>query len=164
MNEYSRRLHELTERTIKPSGHAFVCLDSPQTADACVSHFRSSGLKICKYFAHSLRKNLTKRIKARDPQTRGSLPDETQVASHLDLVSEYRKRGPLITSHPVAEPCDIIWLNIRGRRDYFLLRRTLLTTVMVVILVFISTPAVFLARIHDYDSQGLLDLDGWARE
>jgi len=48
---------------------------------------------------------------------------------------------PLIMK-PLSNPVDIFWANMGGGRGFFLLRRLIINIIGLLILVFLSTPAV----------------------
>jgi len=63
----------------------------------------------------------------------------------------------------VTEPSDIIWKNMRGVRGLFIGRRILLQVVGILVVFFISSPAVILAKFQQMDKSKFLEFD-WVNQ
>ena len=51
-----------------------------------------------------------------------------------------------------AEPADILWKNMRGKRGLFLVRRLALFILGILIIIFVSSPAVLFSNIKQMDN------------
>jgi hypothetical protein len=49
IERYDEQLYEETMKPFVPSGHAFVCLQSMESVEACVNHFRASPFSYVSY-------------------------------------------------------------------------------------------------------------------
>ena len=58
-----------------------------------------------------------------------------------------------------TEPSDILWKNMKGVRGLFIFRRVILFTVGLLIVFFISSPAVIFMHFKKLDSNNILNLD-----
>ena len=56
-----------------------------------------------------------------------------------------------------AEPADILWKNMRGKRGLFLVRRLALFILGILIIIFVSSPAVIFSNVKQMDNQHILD-------
>jgi len=58
-----------------------------------------------------------------------------------------------------TEPSDILWKNMKGVRGLFIFRRVVLFTVGLLIVFFLSSPAVIFMHFKKLDSNNLLNMD-----
>lgn len=58
-----------------------------------------------------------------------------------------------------TEPSDVLWKNMKGQRGLHFMRRILVSGALLVIIFFVSSPAVILFHVRELDRNNLLD---WA--
>ena len=62
----------------------------------------------------------------------------------------------VIVMHKATEPTDILWKNMKGDRGLHIFRRAIIGILLLVIIFFVSSPAVVLMHIKVYDSNDYL--------
>lgn len=58
-----------------------------------------------------------------------------------------------------TEPTDILWKNMKGARGLFLTRRAILFAIGILIVFFVSSPAVIFVHFKQLDSNNILSMD-----
>jgi hypothetical protein len=58
-----------------------------------------------------------------------------------------------------TEPNDILWKNMKGVRGLFIFRRAVLFTIGMLIIFFVSSPAVVLMHVKAFDTHNMLSFD-----
>jgi hypothetical protein len=53
LDKYEEKLVAATMKPFLPSGHAFVCFDSVESAVACIEHFKAGAKEYCNYLLHT---------------------------------------------------------------------------------------------------------------
>lgn len=156
---------ELVLETMKPftsCGHAFVCLDSIYSVDECLTRFKTKPTayftyikQLCASFLSSVKNPLT--VRDRNLSTFIKM-DELQ-----EQELEHIYKDTILVMNKVTEPSDIIWKNMRGVRGLFIGRRILLLFVSLLIIFFVSSPAVILAKFQQMDKSKFLEFD-WVNQ
>lgn len=135
-----------------PSGHAFVCLDSVESAVACIEFFKASAKEYCNYVGHFCKDkcccNGDTRLRAKSTFTK--FEDLTE-----NSLQDLYKDSILVMSR-ATDSSEILWKNMKGDRGLFIIRRMLLFSVGLVIIVFGTTPAVIASNI---DFLNVLSMD-----
>ena len=72
-------------------------------------------------------------------------------------------KDSILIARPATEPSDILWKNMRGQRGLFLFRRLAIFILGILIIIFVSSPAVLLANIREIDKTHFTNFD-WADE
>jgi len=75
----------------------------------------------------------------------------------FELAQKYKDAVIVMTR--ATEPSDILWKNMKGVRGLFIFRRVVLFTLGLLIVFFISSPAVIFMHFKKLDSNNLLNLD-----
>jgi uncharacterized BrkB/YihY/UPF0761 family membrane protein len=79
----------------------------------------------------------------------------------IELENIYK--DSILVMQKVTEPSDIIWKNMRGVRGLFIGRRILLVMIGLLIVFFISSPAVIFAKFQQMDKSKFLEFD-WVNQ
>ena len=79
----------------------------------------------------------------------------------IELENIYK--DSILVMQKVTEPSDIIWKNMRGVRGLFIGRRILLVMIGLLIVFFISSPAVIFAKFQQMDKSNFLEFD-WVNQ
>lgn len=139
---------ELVLESMKPftsCGHAFVCFDSIYAVDECLNRFKT---KPKAYFTHikqllmSVVTTVQRPLVSRDR----NLSTFIKMNDLQEEELEYIYKDAIIVMQKVTEPSDIIWKNMRGVRGLFIGRRIMLLLISLLIIFFVSSPAVILAK------------------
>ena len=78
-----------------------------------------------------------------------------------ELIDMYK--DAILIAKPATEPADILWKNMKGSRGLFLFRRFALFIFGILIIIFVSSPAVLFSKIRAIDNTHFTDFD-WADE
>ena len=62
-----------------------------------------------------------------------------------------------------TEPNDILWKNMKGIRGLFIIRRSFLFLIGLLIIFFVSSPAVILMHVRALDTHNILRFD-WTND
>mmetsp|Transcript_1060 Transcript_1060/g.1619 ORF Transcript_1060/g.1619 Transcript_1060/m.1619 type:complete len:298 (-) Transcript_1060:988-1881(-) len=68
-------------------------------------------------------------------------------------------KDAILVARPATEPADILWKNLRGSRGLFLMRRLALFILGLVLIVFVSSPAVVFANVKKADKTHFWEFD-----
>jgi len=121
-----------------PSGHAFVCLDSVESAVACIEFFKATAREYCNYVEHSCC-GWRGRLRSKSTFTKFEDISETSL--------ENLYRNSMLVMSRATDANEILWRNMKGNRGLFTMRRVLLFIVGLVIIIFGTTPAVIASNI-----------------
>lgn len=127
-----------------PSGHAFVCLDSVESAQACIEYFRAGAKEYCSYVAHFCKDKCccnTGESRQRAKSTFTKFDDLTE-----NSLEDVYKDSFLVVSR-ATDASEILWKNMKGDRGLFIIRRMFLFMIGLVVIVFGTTPAVIASNI-----------------
>ena len=83
--------------------------------------------------------------------------NDLTVEDDEDLVELYK--DAILVARPATEPADILWKNMRGSRGLFLMRRLALFILGLVLIIFVSSPAVLFANVKKADTSHFWDMD-----
>ena len=136
------RIEAEIEKPFMASGHAFVCFESHATMEHCLREFQNiRAFNAFQLACISLKEKVVacfNRPRARATSTFGKFVD-------LDKETEFQSANDedlQIVMSKASEPVDINWINMGGLRGLYLFRRIILNLVLVLILLFLSTPTV----------------------
>jgi hypothetical protein len=131
-------IEEATQLPVYSSGHAFVCFDSLLSTHYCLQGFQEDGWKKLniqmKSFWEDLKNNKNSRRVI--TSTFQKFEDEDLEVAMMDI----EKVNILVDQ--LVEPYDIIWSNVGGYRGIFFFRRIFCNFLIVLILLFMTTPTV----------------------
>lgn len=160
---YEEKLIDETLKPFKPSGHAFVCLDSIGSVKACTKHFHISVWNYIKHSCYVVKETIvtcfglfTAGSRDRAKSTLFKFSDIT-VDDDEELARIYK--DAILVARPATEPADILWKNMRGSRGLFLLRRLALFITGLVLIIFVSSPAVVFANVKNADRTHFWDFE-----
>jgi len=148
-NSLDNEMQRETERPFLASGHAFVCFDSGKSLQYCLEEFkRMSIINTIQVSCISLRDKIKSYFvssRNRATSTFGKYI-EMDIETENQLNSENYRDIMKIVLEKGNEPMDINWWNIcdGGSRGFYIFRRLFLNICAILILIFISTPAVLL--------------------
>jgi hypothetical protein len=148
-NLLDNEMQKETEKPFLASGHAFVCFDSGRSLQYCLQEFkRMSIINAIQVSCISLRdkiKSYFTSTRTRATSTFGKYI-EMDIETENQLSSEGYKDIMKIVLEKGNEPMDINWWNIcdGDSRGFYICRRFFLNICAILILIFISTPAVLL--------------------
>ena len=138
LDRIESKMQKATEHPVFSSGHAFVCFDSLLSAYKCLSEFEDNAWSKVSIQV----KNIVENIKNERRTTK--LNTSTFQKFHeddLELEMMDPEKIDLLVDQ-LIEPSDIIWTNVGGSRGLFIFRRILCNVVIVLILIFLTTPTV----------------------
>ena len=149
---YERRLreieHETDQVTLAPnwnSGHAVVVLNSLESLDKVIYHYRPSILKSFKLGITNIAVKWTQ-FRSRAISTTFERFEDNREAAHTNIVVSQSK-----------DPIDIVWANLGGTRGFYYFRRLGVLTLATLVILFLSTPASLLAQIKS--AVGVLEVN-----
>lgn len=160
---YEEKLIDETLKPFNPSGHAFVCLDSVGSVKACTQHFRVSAWDYVKHSCYVIKDSITTCFGLFTPGTR--LRSKSTLFKFNDMTGEDDDelaelyKDAILIARPATEPADILWKNMRGSRGLFLMRRLALLILGLVLIIFVSSPAVVFANMKNADKTHFMDFD-----
>lgn len=81
--------------------------------------------------------------------------------SKLDTLDDYdaaqKYSEAVIIMSKSAEPTDIVWQNMKGKRGLFIFRRLFIFICCFLIIIFVSSPAVLFANLKQLDQSHFFD-------
>jgi hypothetical protein len=155
------------------SGHAFVCFDSVNSLNVINKHFRLTPTQHFKIFLIGIKdkfNGLVDWITGRDAASQHQLFDSrgrsrsnflrnTEQANIIS--SNYNDRQNILVVRKASEPMDILWKNMGLIKSHFAFVRLFLFIIGLILIVFLSSPAVMLTRLQKVDPTQFLSFD-WA--
>lgn len=138
LEKLENEMQDATKKPVFSSGHAFVCFDSLLSAYKCLNAFEERTYKKIALQLNSLWENVARGSKRRktDASTFQQFHDEDLEAAIMDP----QKLEILVDQ--MIEPVDIVWTNIGGGRGIYLCRKIICSVVIIIILIFLTTPTV----------------------
>jgi len=170
ISKFEEKLEKLEEKLIdetlkpfQPSGHAFVCLDSAGSVKACEQHFKVTACDYVKFSCQIIAEKLSTCF-GLFSQTGRARRSKSTLFKFSDAVEDDEElavlyKGAILVARPSTEPSDILWKNMKGSRGLFLMRRLALFVLGLVLIVFVSSPAVLFAKIRTADRTHFWDFD-----
>jgi hypothetical protein len=140
LREIEVQFQDATERPVLSSGHAFICFDSLLSAYICEGKFREKTMSKLKIQIKSMFDNVHNRFNRKMTSTFGKFDDELD-----NEILELENLNILVDQ--MIEPEDIIWSNIGGDRGIYLCRRIICNVAVVLVLLFLTTPTVYMINI-----------------
>lgn len=151
----------LNNETMKPfinSGHAFVCFDSVQSLNTVLKHFRTTPSQHIKIFFIGIKEKIVNCcgwLQGRDSPHNEVFDSRGRARSNFLRDSEnqnytvidYDNPQHVILCNKASEPLDILWKNMGVIETPFAFTRFFLFIIGLVIIFFLSSPAVMLARL-----------------
>ena len=165
MEKYEEQLLQETMHPFKPSGHAFVCFDSISSVDACVRQFKPTTWQYVKHLMESIKDKCCCN-KFGPYYAGGRNRSKSTFHRYEDLGLEALQlmyQDAVLVMTRATEPTDILWKNMKGARGLFIFRRALLFLVGLVIVFFVTSPAVILMHVQSLDQNNLLNFD-WTND
>lgn len=172
ISKFEEKLERLEEKLIdetlkpfEPSGHAFVCLDSVNSVKACERHFKVSVTDFVKFSCFVLKEKLTSCFGLCNKDRNRMRSKSTLFKYDQDNEEELAKfyKDAVLVARPANEPSDILWKNLRGSRGLFLIRRLALFVLGILIIVFVSSPAVLFSGLKKMDKTHFWEFD-WVED
>lgn len=158
--EVEREIQEALKdpKMYESSGHAFICFDSLTAAYQILKNYKESPWKefIVRVKSCFKPKKTYANIDRKQTSTFQKFKDEYEEDS--DDV-KLRNTNVDILVDQLIEPCDIIWENVGGDRGLFICRRIFLNLLMLLILIFFTTPASLVGTLQKYDYFKVLEFD-----
>ncbi len=137
-----------TERPFLAAGHAFVCFDSAISMQCCLQEFKRVGLLD---LLHMSCISCRDRCKACFGAARPRMTSTFGKYIEMDIETEHQSSPERYSDMKIEmersnEPLDVNWYNMAdaGGRGFYVCRRMFLTLCAILILIFLSTPTVFL--------------------
>ena len=180
-NELKRiqeKIDEITEEPVFSSGHAFVCFDSLTAAYKVMKEFKSSPFMRFKLrmknFMDGVKENIlgnkNKELisgqkakstfqKFNEDYNIGSLEDNYFLEENNEVEI---KENMNILFDQLVEPVDIIWVNLGGDKGLYVFRRIFLNLLLLVLLIFFTTPMGFVSAFKKVDKYQILEFR-WLR-
>ncbi len=139
LEKLENEMQDATKKPVYSSGHAFVCFDSLLSAYKCLNAFEEMTYKKIALQINSLWESISRGGRRRsktDASTFQQFHDEDLEAAIMDP----QKLEILVDQ--MIEPVDIVWTNIGGGRGIYVCRKIICSLVILVILIFLTTPTV----------------------
>ena len=175
LNKIQEKIDEIIEEPVFSSGHAFVCFDSLTAAYKVMNEFKSSPLMRIKLRMKNLMTGVKKNFlggknnndkfmsgqkgnstfqKFNEDYNIGNLEDNYILEEN----SEYEiKQNMNILVDQIIEPIDIVWVNIGDDKALYVLRRVFLNLLLLVLLIFFTTPMGFVSAFKKVDTYKILE-------
>jgi len=176
MEKYENALYEETMKPFINSGHAFVCFDSVHSMNTILKHFRMTPTQHLRVFYLGVRDKIARFcywISGREGSGRYSqqvvfdargrarsnfLRSNEMQEDMTDLI-DYNDPQHVLIMHKASEPLDILWKNIGVIYSHFSFTRFFLFVFGFIIIIFLSSPAVMLAKLQRIDPTSFLKFD-----
>ena len=174
LERIQEKIDEITEEPVYSSGHAFICFDSLTAAYKVMKEFKNSPFMRFKLRMKNLmdgvKENLLGNKTINDPilgkkvsstfqkfnedYNIGSLEDNYFIEENSELEI---KQNMNILVDQLVEPIDIIWVNIGGDKGIYVFRRIFLNLLLLVLLIFFTTPMGFVSAFKKVDKYQILE-------
>lgn len=143
------KLLKETEKPYFPSGHAFVVVDSIETAVAIMENFKAGPKHYFWYFCDYIKKLCCCCCRGDDVQSRPHSRSNFNFFEEMPLEAlEQIYKDNILIMERAVEPTEIIWKNMCGNKGLFIMKRTFFMLLGVVIILFGTTPLVILTRLE----------------
>jgi hypothetical protein len=147
LEHVENKIQEATENPVYSSGHAFVCFDSLLSAYKCLNAFQDGAIKKLNLRLKFLWQDFNKKINNKKIKSSFRHFDEED----LEVAMMDPDKVHLLVDQMV-EPFDIIWTNVGGDRGIYIFRRIICNIVIILVLIFLSTPTVTKILILNIDN------------
>ena len=167
------------EEPVFSSGHAFVCFDSLTAAYKVMKEFKNSPFMRFKLrmknFMDGVKENILGNKnnnelisgqkakstfqKFNEDYNIGSLEDNYFLEENNEVEI---KENMNILFDQLVEPIDIIWVNLGGDKGLYVFRRIFLNLLLLVLLIFFTTPMGFVSAFKKVDKYQILEFK-WLR-
>ena len=174
LERIQEKIDEITEEPVYSSGHAFICFDSLTAAYKVMKEFKNSPFMRFKLRMKNLmdgvKENLLGNKTINDPilgkkvsstfqkfnedYNIGSLEDNYFIEENSELEI---KQNMNILVDQLVEPIDIIWVNIGGDKGIYVFRRIFLNLLLLILLIFFTTPMGFVSAFKKVDKYQILE-------
>ena len=174
LERIQEKIDEITEEPVYSSGHAFICFDSLTAAYKVMKEFKNSPFMRFKLRMKNLMNGLQENIlgnrnnngsimihkdsstfqKFNEDYNIGSLEDNYFIEENSELEI---KQNMNILVDQLVEPIDIIWVNIGGDKGIYVFRRIFLNLLLLVLLIFFTTPMGFVSAFKKVDKYQILE-------
>jgi hypothetical protein len=142
LENVENKIQQATELPVYSSGHAFVCFDSLPSCYKCLNTFEEKLIKKfvirMRYLWIDFKRRLTKDKSKRNngESTFRKFEDEDLEVAMMDPDKVH------LLVNQMVEPFDIIWGNVGGDRGLYIFRRLLCNVIIILVLIFLTTPTV----------------------
>ena len=174
LERIQEKIDEITEEPVYSSGHAFICFDSLTAAYKVMKEFKNSPFMRFKLRMKNLMDGVKENIlgnrnnngsimlhkdsstfqKFNEDYNIGSLEDNYFIEENSELEI---KQNMNILVDQLVEPIDIIWVNIGGDKGIYVFRRIFLNLLLLVLLIFFTTPMGFVSAFKKVDKYQILE-------
>lgn len=153
LDRIEAEIEEATQMPVYSSGHAFVCFDSLLSAYKCLNAFKEGTWKKLNIQISSFFENFRRRskLKKMTTSTFQKFQDEDLEVAMMDP-----EKVTLLVDQMI-EPFDIIWSNVGGYRGIYIFRRILCNVIILLILIFLTTPTSMFSALKSMDYFSLLE-------
>ena len=167
------KIDEITEEPVFSSGHAFVCFDSLTAAYKVMKEFKNSPFMRFKLrmknFMDGVKENIlgSKNNELISGQKATSTFQKFNADYNIGSLEENYffeenneieiKQNMNILVDQLVEPIDIIWVNIGGDKGLYVFRRIFLNLLLLVLLIFFTTPMGFVSAFKKVDKYQILE-------
>lgn len=160
LNYIEQKLQECTERPVFSSGHAFISFDSLTAAHQVHSTYKDSPLQKLRVKILSIWDSFRGKNRHVAYEGKKSTFQTFKDEINDDYILDKSNDGNVnILVDQLIEPCDIIWDNVGGDRGLYICRRIVLNIVMILLLLFFTTPASLFSTIKSYDYFSVLEFN-----
>jgi hypothetical protein len=145
------KLLKETEKPFHPSGHAFVCLDSIESALACVEYFKAGPREYCHYVADTVKAFCCcclarPQSRVEEGRSRSNLSFTRDDFNEATLEEIYENK--ILVMNKAVDASEIIWKNMTGVRGLFIIRRVVFFLLGLCVILFGTTPTVILGEFN----------------
>jgi len=174
MEVYENELLDETMRAFVNSGHAFVVFDSVASLNLILKHFKTTPWQGVRIFFLSIKEKIFhfgRWISGRDNASQHQLFDSRGRSKSnflggvegFDQDFDYDDQTKILIARKASEPLDILWKNMGVISSHFPFTRFFLFIISIVLIIFLSSPAVMVAHLTEFDSLSWLSF-GWAED
>ena len=172
LEKIERKIQEITEEPVLSSGHAFICFDSLKAAYSIITEFKEGSFNQIKITLKSIfesckrcfqEENVRKDIFGHKGTSTFQRFNEEYGIDDLEANFDEENNSLLIDKNvdilvdQMIEPIDIIWKNVGGDRGLFIFRRIILNILLIILLIFFTTPMSLFSFMKRFDAFKVLE-------
>ena len=151
LERIQEKIDEITEEPVYSSGHAFICFDSLTAAYKVMKEFKNSPFMRFKLRMKNLMNGLQENILG-NRNNNGSIMIHKDSSTFQKFNEDYNI-GSLEDNYFIEEN----WVNIGGDKGIYVFRRIFLNLLLLVLLIFFTTPMGFVSAFKKVDKYQILE-------
>ncbi|CAI2383929.1 unnamed protein product [Moneuplotes crassus] len=149
-DKLDQKLSKMMKKNFKSSCHAYVVFDSYSSMMRCLENFKDSTMFHCKSIWLDCKNLCKKKPDERILRSISFIEEESQL-----MTKEYKRNGICLIASLPTDPVNVIWFNRGGKRGFYFLRKYLWNILGIILILFVSTPAVFFHTLKNIAEENL---------